>query len=82
MKEAEIIIGAVMKERVAEVMRGPMRSQIGPMARREKMEPAKEAMPALLISESERWRSRRMTGIRGGMEKVEKKQEKRESQAR
>lgn len=76
------MMGAVMRESVAEAMRGPTRSHAGPMARREKMEPTKEAMPALPISISVSLRSSRMMGMRGGMEKVEKKQEKRESHAR
>lgn len=80
--EAERITGAVRKERIAEEVRGPMRSQSGPIARREKMEPAKEAIPAADTVEAERLRSEEMTGTRGGMEKVEKKHEKSESQAR
>jgi hypothetical protein len=52
------------------------------MARRENMEPTKEAMPALPISVSVSLRSSRMMGKSGGMEKVEKKQENRESHAR
>jgi hypothetical protein len=76
------MIGAVRRESVAEAMRGPIRSHAGPMARREKMEPAKEAMPAWPISVSVRLRSSRMIGRRGGMEKVEKKHEKSESHAR
>lgn len=75
-------MGAVMRERVAEATRGPRRSHTGPMARREKMEPRKEAMPAVPTSVSVRLRSWRMMGMRGGMENVEKKQEKRESHAR
>ncbi|KAA8530214.1 hypothetical protein F0562_004923 [Nyssa sinensis] len=63
-------------------MRGPTRSHAGPIARREKMAPTKEAMPALPISVSVRLRSWRMMARSGGMEKVEKKQEKRESHAR
>lgn len=82
MKAAERRIGAVTRERVAEARRGPKTSQAGPMARRETMEPAKAAIPAVPTSEGERWRSSRMMGRRGGMEKVEKKQEKSESQAR
>lgn len=74
--------GAVRKERIAEEVRGPMRSQSGPMARREKMEPAKEAVPAADTADAERRMSEEMTGIRGGMEKVEKKHEKSESHAR
>lgn len=80
--EVARMIGAVIRERVAEVIRGPTRSHAGPMARREKMEPTKEAMPAAPMSVSVRRRSSRMIGMRGGMEKVEKKQEKRESHAR
>jgi hypothetical protein len=81
-KEADMIIGAVTRESVAEARRGPIRSQAGPMARRENMEPTKEAMPALPISVSVSLRSSRMMGKSGGMEKVEKKQENRESHAR
>ena len=76
------MIGAVRRERVAEAMRGPNRSHAGPMARREKIEPAKEAIPAWPISASVRLRSARMMGRRGGIEKVEKKHEKSESHAR
>ncbi|KAH7852266.1 hypothetical protein Vadar_022596 [Vaccinium darrowii] len=65
-KETERTTGEVRRERVAEATRGPKRSQAGPMARREKMEPAKEAMPALPMSEEERWRSERMREKRGG----------------
>lgn len=82
MKAAERTTGAVRRERVAEAMRGPTRSQTGPMARREKMEPTKDAIPALPMSAEVRLRSWRMMGRRGGMEKVEKKQEKSESHAR
>lgn len=81
-READKTTGAVMRERVAEATRGPRRSHTGPMARREKMEPRKEAMPAVPTSVSVRLRSWRMMGMRGGMENVEKKQEKRESHAR
>lgn len=82
MKAVERTTGAVRRERVAVAIRGPTTSQVGPMARREKMEPAKEAMPAALTSVSVRPRSSRITGRRGGIEKVEKKQQKRESHAR
>lgn len=81
-REVERMIGAVMRESVAEAMRGPNRSHAGPMARREKIEPRKEAMPALPISVGVRLSSWRMIGISGGIEKVEKKQQKRESHAR
>lgn len=50
MNKAERTTGAVRRERVAEAIRGPTRSQIGPMARREKMEPTKEAIPAFPMS--------------------------------
>lgn len=76
------MIGAVRRERVAEAMRGPNRSHAGPMARREKIEPTKEAIPAWPISASVRLRSARMMGRRGGIEKFEKKHEKSESHAR
>lgn len=81
-KEVARITGAVRRERVADAIRGPTRSHAGPIARREKMEPRKEAIPAAPMSASESLRSWRMTGMRGGMEKVEKKQEKSESQAK
>ncbi|GMN42551.1 hypothetical protein TIFTF001_011760 [Ficus carica] len=74
--------GAVRRESVAEATRGPTKSQMGPMARRKKMEPAKEAAPEWLMSASVRLRSSRMTARSGGTEKVEKKQEKREIHAR
>lgn len=74
--------GAVMRESEAEAIRGPTRSHTGPMARREKIEPTKAAMPAVPTSVAERLRSLRITGIREGMEKVERKQAKRESHAR
>lgn len=80
--EAARMAGAVKMERVAEATRGPKRSQAGPMAKRERMAPAKEAMPAAPTSAGERWRSERIKGRRGGMEKVEKKHEKRENHAR
>lgn len=56
-REVERTIGAVRRESVAEATRGPKRSHAGPMARREKMAPVNEAMPALPISVSVRWRS-------------------------
>lgn len=56
MKAVERMRGDVRRERVPEAMRGPRRSQVGPMRRREMMEPAKEAMPALETSVGERWR--------------------------
>lgn len=49
-REVERTTGAVRSDRVAEATRGPNTSQAGPMARREKMEPMKEAIPALPIS--------------------------------
>lgn len=67
---------------MAEAIRGPKKSQIGPMAKRLKMEPRKEPMPALPTSEGVRLRSFLMMGRSGGIEKVEKKQEKRESHAK
>lgn len=82
MREVERMTGAVMRERVAMAMRGPTRSQMGPMAMREKMEPRKAAVPARPVSASVRLRSSWMTARRGGMEKVEKKLEKRENHAR
>lgn len=57
MNVADRRMGAVMRERVAEARRGPKRSQAGPMARREMMEPAKAAMPAVPTSVGERLRS-------------------------
>ena len=45
-RHIESIAGAVRRESVADATRGPTRSHTGPMAKREKMEPAKEAMPA------------------------------------
>ncbi|KAL3526078.1 hypothetical protein ACH5RR_014450 [Cinchona calisaya] len=75
-------MGAVRSESAADTKRGPKRSHAGPIARREMMDPRKEAMPALPTSEEERLRSFLMMGRSGGMEKVEKKQEKRESHAR
>lgn len=76
------IAGAVRRETVAEARRGPKRSHAGPIARREKIEPRKEAIPALPTSEGVRLRSFLMMGRSGGMEKVEKKHEKRESHAK
>ncbi|KAF5746883.1 hypothetical protein HS088_TW06G01059 [Tripterygium wilfordii] len=52
------------------------------MARREKIEPTKDAIPARPMSVSVRLRSSRMIGMSGGIEKVERKQEKSESHAR
>lgn len=74
--------GAVRRESVAEAMRGPTRSHAGPIARREKTEPAKAATPAWVMSVLVRLRLSRMTGRSGGIEKVEKKHEKSESHAR
>lgn len=82
MKETERTAGAVRRETTAEVTRGPKMSQAGPTARREKMAPTKAAIPAVPTSAAVRWRWWRMAGSSGGMEKVEKKQEKREIQAR
>ncbi|KAK6256434.1 hypothetical protein SCA6_017739 [Theobroma cacao] len=48
--------GAVMRESEAEAIRGPTRSHTGPMARREKIEPTKAAMPAVPTSVAERLR--------------------------
>ncbi|KAJ6309451.1 hypothetical protein OIU77_015248 [Salix suchowensis] len=81
-READMIMGAVVRESAAEAIRGPIRSQAGPMASRENMEPTKEAMPALPISVSVSLRSSRMTGRSEGMEKVEKKQQNRDNHAR
>lgn len=75
-------IGAVRRETVAEAIRGPTRSHTCPIAMREKMEPIKAAILALATSAADRLRSLRITGIWGGMEKVETKQEKRHSHAR
>lgn len=80
--EVARIAGAVRSERVAEAIRGPTRSQIGPMAKREKIEPTKEAIPAAAIVDWVRFRSWRMIGMSGGIEKVEMKQAKSDSQAR
>lgn len=71
-KHMENTTGAVRRESVAEAIRGPTRSHAVPMAKREKMEPAKEAILARLTSVSERLRSARMSSISGGIEKVEK----------
>lgn len=54
MNAAERIMGAVTSESVAEARRGPKRSHAGPMARREMMEPANAADPAVPTSEGER----------------------------
>lgn len=82
MRETDKTMGAVRRDREAEATRGPARSQIGPMTKRDKMEPRKEAMLAMSMSVSVRLRSSRMMEISGGMAKVEKKQENRESHAR
>lgn len=74
--------GAVRRETAADTRRGPKRSHAGPIARREKMEPTKDAIPALPTSDAVRLRSFLMIGRSGGMEKIEKKQLKRESHAR
>lgn len=81
-REVERTMGAVRRDRVAEAIRGPNMSHAGPIARREKMEPMKEAIPALPMSVWVRLRSLRMTSRSGGIAKVEKKQEKSESHAR
>lgn len=75
-------IGAMRRETEAEATRGPKISQAAPIAKREKMAPETDAIPALLISVSVRLRLSRMTGRRGGVAKVEKKHEKREIHAR
>lgn len=74
--------GMVRMDREAEATRGPTASQMGPITKRERMAPMKEAIPERPMSSGERPRSRLMMGRRGGIEKVEKKLEKRESQAR
>lgn len=71
-REVARMTGAVRRESVAEAMRGPNTSHAGPIAKREKMEPTKEAMPPRLISVSVRLRSSRITARSGGIEKVEK----------
>jgi hypothetical protein len=76
------MMGAVMTERIPDALRGPTRSQIGPIRRRERMEPAKEAEPAVPMSAAVRLRSWRMMGRRGGIAKVVKKHEKRLNQDR
>lgn len=81
-RDADRTMGPVRRETVADARRGPKRSQAGPIARREKMEPRNDAIPAVPTSEAVRLRSFLMMGSSGGMEKVEKKQEKRESHAR
>jgi len=81
-REVERTTGAVRSDRVAEATRGPNTSQAGPIARREKMEPMKEAIPAVPMSVWVRLRSLRITSRSGGIAKVEKKQENRESHAR
>lgn len=81
-REVARMMGEVRRERVAEATRGPRRSQMGPMAMREKIEPRKAAMAARDVWVSVRLRSSRMTARSGGMEKVEKKQENKESHAR
>lgn len=50
MRQVERTTGAVRRDRVAEAIRGPYMSHAGPIARREKMEPMKEAIPALPMS--------------------------------
>lgn len=81
-RDMDSTTGAVRRESVADAKRGPKRSHAGPMARREKIEPRKEAMPALPMSEAVRLRSFLMMGRSGGMEKVQKKVEKRDIHAR
>lgn len=49
-KEMERTTGTVRRENAAEARRGPTRSHMGPMARREKMAPANEAIPAWPMS--------------------------------
>lgn len=82
MRVADKTIGAVRRETDAEAIRGPTRSQTGPIASRENMEPKKEAIPALFMSMVVRLRSSRIIAMSGGKAKVEKKQEKRESHER
>lgn len=74
--------GAVSRLRTAQPYRGPMRSQIAPIIRREKMLPETEATPALPMSERVRLRLSRMMGTRGAAAKVETKQVKKENQAK
>lgn len=81
-REVERTTGAVRSDSVAEATRGPKTSQAGPIARREKIEPTKEAIPAVPISVWVRLRSLRITSRSGGIAKVEKKHENRESHAR
>lgn len=54
MKAVESTIGAVMRERVAEAIRGPTRSHVGPIRSRERMDPAKDATAAFPTSDLER----------------------------
>ncbi|KAK8713910.1 hypothetical protein V6N13_149112 [Hibiscus sabdariffa] len=75
-------IGAVRMERVAEAIRGPKRSHADPMARREKTELTKATASLALTSTTERLRLWWMSGRRGVVEKVEKKQENNNSHAR
>lgn len=70
--EVARMAGAVRRESVAQAMRGPTRSQAGPMRKRERMAPANAAAAAAPVSLGVRWRSALMAGRRGGMEKVEK----------
>ncbi|CAN1182836.1 hypothetical protein LINPERHAP2_LOCUS36194 [Linum perenne] len=82
MREAANITGTVRKERESVAVAGPRSWQSGPMARRERIEPAKEAATTDETSEGERWRSERIRGSKGGMENVETRLEKRENHAR
>lgn len=64
-KATERTARAVRREMLTEIIRGPKTSQVGPMMRREKMEPAHKAIAAASTLAEDRWRSQRMTGRSG-----------------
>lgn len=80
MNATEKTTGAVNRLRKAQPYRGPIRSQITPIIRREKMLPETEATPALPMSERVRFRLSRIMGTKGAAAKVEMKQVKNEIQ--
>mmetsp|Transcript_6197 Transcript_6197/g.17137 ORF Transcript_6197/g.17137 Transcript_6197/m.17137 type:complete len:249 (-) Transcript_6197:52-798(-) len=73
-----IVAAAVRSWRKACPKRGPNVSHTAPRHRREKMAPVTDAMAAPDTSDLVRSRHSRMTGIKGGTEKVAKKARKKE----
>ncbi|KAL2536304.1 hypothetical protein Fot_17695 [Forsythia ovata] len=82
MNTTEKTTGAVNKLRKGHPYRGPIKSQITPIAILEKMLPDTEATPAFPMSVLVNPRLSRITGTRGAAAKVDMKHVKNEIQAR